>query len=459
MSSKNLHLPPRFQKSSLFFKILSIIILILGMGLFYDFQKGHRRYAQNSEQLDFPAYYLAHKMTLDRQNVYSLPVIRQAAADHHIEFKIFRANLYSPPFYLFMIPLPEVTMKRAQSLFVSIKAFLMTAIVVSMAMYLLGMDRYRKLPNRRYWIFLLTGVGLAILPTLNPLESDFKDGQINVLTLATLVVALFTERKYPILSGIALSMGAVIKLSPLFLGLKLLLEKRWKVMGAIVGSLLVLGLASIAYFSWEPIRYYIQEILFGFLLTDNIPILEWPVSHPLNQSFKSLYSRLFISNFAVEPAGTEVLFFSPALGKALTLITNAGWILSCIALTRYVRNMREDRWKSSLHFSYYVAVMTMVSPLTWYHHQVVLILPLLVLLFYGILHVRDSYLILGAVLLCLWLFYFPPFYIYTDFLEKWNNVLYRGFSAFYYIKLLANIILALLLFLVIKKEKQRTIEA
>lgn len=428
------------------------------MGHFYDFQKSHRRYAQNSEQLDFPAYYLAHKMTLDRQNVYSLPEIRKSAANHGIEFKIFRANLYSPPFYLFMIPLPEVSMQRAQSVFVSIKAFLMTAIVVSMALYLLGMDRYRKLPNRKYWVFLLTGVGLAILPTLNPLESDFKDGQINVLTLATLVVALYTERKYPIASGLALTMGAVIKLSPLYLGLKLILEKRWKLIASLIGSLLILGLASIAYFSWEPIRYYIQEVLFGFLLTDKIPMLDWPVSHPLNQSFKSLYSRLFISNFAVEPAGTEVLYYSPLLGKALTFLTNAGWIASCIMLTRYVRSMVEDRWKSSLHFSYYVAVMTMVSPLTWYHHQVVLILPLLVLLFYGILHIRDSYLVLGGVLIAAWLFYFPPFYIYTDFLEKWNTILYRGFSAFYYIKLLANIILALLIFIVIKKEKNRPIE-
>jgi hypothetical protein len=187
-------------------------------------------------------------------------------------------------------------------------------------------------------------------------------------------------------------------------------------------------------------------------------MLDWPVSHPLNQSFKSLYSRLFISNFAVEPAGTEVLYYSPLLGKALTFLTNAGWIASCIMLTRYVRSMVEDRWKSSLHFSYYVAVMTMVSPLTWYHHQVVLILPLLVLLFYGILHIRDSYLVLGGVLIAAWLFYFPPFYIYTDFLEKWNTILYRGFSAFYYIKLLANIILALLIFIVIKKEKNRPIE-
>ena len=335
----------------------------------------------------------------------------------------------------------------------------MTAIVVGMAMYLLGMDRYRKLPNRRYWILLLTGVGLAVLPVLNPLESDFKDGQINVLTLATLVVALVTERKYPVASGIALSMGAVIKLSPLYLGLKLIVEKRWKLIGSVFATLLILGLASIAYFSWEAIWFYIREVLFGFLLTDRIPILEWPVSHPLNQSFKSLYSRLFISNFAVDPAGTEVLYYNPALGKALTFLTNAGWVISCIALTRYVRNMPENRWKSSLHFSYYVAVMTMISPLTWYHHQVVLILPLLVLLFYGILHVRDSFLILAGVLLAIWLFYFPPFYIYTDLLKQWNDFLYRGFSAFYYVKLLANIILALLLFLVIKKEKQRNLEA
>ncbi len=51
------------------------------------------------------------------------------------------------------------------------------------------------------------------------------------------------------------------------------------------------------------------------------------------------------------------------------------------------------------------------------------------------------------------------FYIYTDLLKQWNDFLYRGFSAFYYVKLLANIILALLLFLVIKKEKQRNLEA
>ena len=102
--------------------------------------------------------------------------------------------------------------------------------------------------------------------------------------------------------------------------------------------------------------------------------------------------------------------------------------------------------------------MTLISPLTWYHHQVTLILPLLVLLFYGILHVRDSYPVLIAVALCIWLMYFPPLYLYRDLLERWNEVYPGGYSALYYIKLLANTILALLIIFVLRKEKRRTLE-
>ncbi len=458
MSSKNFQVLPGLQKRSLFFKILSILVLILGMGHFYDFQRGHRRHAQNAEQLDFPAYFLAHKITLQRKNVYSLAVIKEAAEQNNIEFKIFRANLYSPPFYLFMIPLPEVDINTAQAFFVSIKAFLLVAIVLSLAMYLLGMERYRNLADRRYWILLLTGLGLAILPFLHPLAADLQDGQINVLTLVTLVAALMAERKYPIVSGLALTIGGVIKLSPLFLGLKVILEKRWKLMASMIASGLFLGLASIAYFSWEMVAHYLNSILFGFMLSDTIPLLDWPVSHPLNQSFKGLYARLFMQDFPAQYGGTTVLYESPALGKALSAITNLGWIASCMMVTRYVKGLGEDRWKSSLHFSYYVAVMTLISPLTWYHHQVTLILPLLVLLIYGILHVRDSYPVLIAVALCIWLMYFPPLYLYRDLLERWNEVYPGGYSALYYIKLLANTILALLIIFVLRKEKRRTLE-
>lgn len=191
------------------------------------------------------------------------------------------------------------------------------------------------------------------------------------------------------------------------------------------------------------------------MVTDQIPLLEWPINHTLNQSFKGLFYRLFISNFNQDLGGTAVVYYNPLLGKSLTLLTNGAWIISCILITRYVRTLPEDRWKSSLHFSYYVAVMTMVSPLTWYHHQVVLILPLLVVLYYCFMHPVDSLLILVGAAITVWLFYFPPMYLYGDLLSTWNDLSLRGFSALYYIKLLANILLALLIYLALRKEKQR----
>ena len=466
MSSTISQLIHWFQKRTIFFRIVAIVVLITGMHDYYEFQRKHLRHAQQKVQLDFPAYYLAQAMTSKRLNLYSLHEIENAASEEGVQFERFRANLYSPPFYLFTLALPHLEIHKAQALFLSIKALLLSALVLALALYITGMERYRLRRFRKYRVILLTGLGFWTLGHLNPVVSDFRDGQINVFTLATLVLALFTERKYPVISGIAVSLGGVIKLSPYFLGIKAVLEKRWKLIVSLILSSAILGIASLLYFGFDTIQFYVKEVLLGFVTSNRIPVLDWPINHTLNQSFKGLFYRLFISNFDMDLGGTAVVYFSPFLGKSLTLLANGTCIASCIYLSyKYIKPMAEDRWKASLVFSYYVAIMTMVSPLTWYHHQVVLILPLLVVGFYSILELEDSYGILIALLFCIWLFSLPPLYVYldgshdrfwlTDMLMENVGKPYRGFSALYYAKLLANMILAFLTLLVIRKELHR----
>jgi hypothetical protein len=162
-------------------------------------------------------------------------------------------------------------------------------------------------------------------------------------------------------------MAAAIKLFPIFLVFYYALRGRWKVV--IAGSVTIACLTTVTAFllGLDSYRTYFLAIL---------PEIQWVRAAWDNDSLWAYWSRLF------DPAPerkrilwlTRPLFYSPALAKALSVISSAA---ICGLLVREVRR-DPQRQRSDLTFSLAVTAMLLVSPICWAHYLPLLLVPLTV---------------------------------------------------------------------------------
>lgn len=415
-------------------RTVSVIILLAGMATFYNFQKLLVKNARQTEQLDFPAYYVAHDLAKERQNVYDIDLVRKASRDLGVTFVIFRANLYSPPFYWVLSKIPVSDISNAQSIFVSIKVFLLLISVILLVLYL-----FKDLEKQKRWnlSMITTGVVLFCLTLMNPVTSEFKDGQVNIITLFVLTLALVTV-KSQILSGLFISIGALLKIGPVILIARMAFYRKYRSIFSFLIITALLLLCSYIYFGNQMIEDYFTGILFPFFGASEIPILEWPVSHSLNQSVRGFFHRLFVNDYENPAGGTGVVFYAPWLGSILTWIVNLSLIFSVVWTTIALRSYSKDKWINSLLFSLFIILMSLISPLTWYHHLVTLIIPFVVLTAYTLQSFsRHSVILFSGLGLFVLSMYFEPVYIYLD-LNKFARV--KGISALYYLKLAGTLL-------------------
>jgi len=87
--------------------------------------------------------------------------------------------------------------------------------------------------QRRNAIILVT----ALFLINNPLLATLKHNQVNLWVLNLLLLALLSMQRYPIISGIAVAIGAHIKLYPLALLLPWVLKRRWRALTSVAVSM------------------------------------------------------------------------------------------------------------------------------------------------------------------------------------------------------------------------------
>jgi len=210
---------------------------------------------------------------------------------------------------------------------------------------------------------------LAIFPvtllvvTSGALFSQLSMGQLNLVLLLMFVLAWMADRLGgSIVAGAIIGAAAAFKLFPAFLFIYFLVRRQWAALAA--GALAFVGInaAAATVLGVESYSDYLFDVL---------PQVGAYRDFWVNSSVAGFWSKLLDA-----PSGHAVpLWKSPTTAKIATLLS---WAL-IVAITSRTIARAETRDQRDRAFALCVTAMLLVSPITWDHYFLMLILPILVL--------------------------------------------------------------------------------
>jgi hypothetical protein len=204
-----------------------------------------------------------------------------------------------------------------------------------------------------------------------PFLETLYQGQINTFVVLLLCACLrLSERRNDAASGTALALAIVLKTSPVLLVLHFLALRRWRVLAAVSLGVAFLSVVSALQFS--------PRLLFEYLRVLSTLGSEVHVT-PYNHNVVVVAYHLFGLQALV---ALNTLYRPVVAGLCVVLATGGA--------VAWRRHSDVSRWL----FLAWVALLVVASPLVWYHHPTVLLLPLTLLL----LHSRRSLAFAGVVL-------------------------------------------------------------
>jgi hypothetical protein len=204
---------------------------------------------------------------------------------------------------------------------------------------------------------------IALLVINGPLYYSVLFGNTTHFLLLLLVTALLClQKKLEIFSGILLAISALIKIPLLLLVVYFALRKRWQVLiGFTTAILLVVG-ASLLFFGVDLHFIWYRECI--------LPYLGKPIGAYNVQSVDGFVARLLtkgnLSNWVPLELGLEFILIRFAL---LSLL---------IGITTFVcwrSKSPETSEEENLEFSIVLCLMLLISPISWTHYYLFLILP------------------------------------------------------------------------------------
>jgi hypothetical protein len=197
----------------------------------------------------------------------------------------------------------------------------------------------------------------------DPFRSQCSQGQLGFVILLLLIGSWSaTKRGRPLGAGFLLGIAIAVKLFPAFLLLYYFIERRWKTLIAGVLSFILVSLLTLLSLGFETYRTYFDVVL---------PTVEKFRSHWINQSLPGLWIKLFDPE--TDKEHIEALFRSPILATVLALLSS---LLVIAVLVWAIRKARTEPEKDHA-FGLSILAMLLVSPITWNHYLVLLLLPLM----------------------------------------------------------------------------------
>ena len=200
----------------------------------------------------------------------------------------------------------------------------------------------------------------AIFLGFAPFLETIHIGQSNIFViLALCLMFFFSEKKNSLWAGFFLAVAIAFKTSPVIFVFYYLIQRNFKIFFSCVIFLLILSIIASEQFS--------INVLWDFLGV--LPKLGMEI-HPTlyNQSVLSLAFRA-LNKFGFSDVDSLLILCH----KILLVI-----FLSAISLSSLARSSTE--FTRLWEFALLLTLMTIFSPLVWYHHSIFLIIPLLLLL-------------------------------------------------------------------------------
>ncbi|MER3416408.1 MAG: hypothetical protein C4297_09390 [Gemmataceae bacterium] len=199
----------------------------------------------------------------------------------------------------------------------------------------------------------------ALLVLYAPLRQDLVQGQLNSFLLLLTVCAWVAGRRgRDCAAGMWLGVASSVKLFPVFLILPFLVQRRWKVLvGWAAACAIGLGV-TLAVFGLADHLTYVGDVL---------PHVREYRSSWVNASFYGFWSRLL--DPGARGANVQPIQVHPSLALATTV---AACVLVSLLLAISVR--RYAGASDDLALAASVPAMLLVSPITWDHYFVLLLL-------------------------------------------------------------------------------------
>jgi hypothetical protein len=193
------------------------------------------------------------------------------------------------------------------------------------------------------------------------LQSQVFQGQLNGLLVLLIVVSWWADRRdNQLLAGACIGSAAAIKLFPAFLLLYWLMQKRWRALIAGIATFSFLNGVAWAVLGNEALATYLNVV---------IPSVSHYRSSWNNRSLSGFWLRLF------DPEDFERVtpwIRAPQLANILVWTSQAGvTALAAICCRQARARLQRDR---ALGLS--VVAMLLVTPVTWEHYLILLLMPL-----------------------------------------------------------------------------------
>lgn len=205
-------------------------------------------------------------------------------------------------------------------------------------------------------------VGLALIS--QPVLESMHQGQAYALVLLLLVVAWYGYRhERPALLGVALGLALVFKTAGLLLALLLLLRRRWRAAGWMLGSALAVGIASLPWLGVNAWKVYAERL--GTLTSEPDLVVT------AYQTIPGFIRHLTTPAVNWNPAP---LLDAPEVGRALSTLA----VIAIAALSLAVA--ARSATAPDLSVTVVLIATTLVSPLSLDYHYLLLLLPTIILI-------------------------------------------------------------------------------
>jgi hypothetical protein len=201
------------------------------------------------------------------------------------------------------------------------------------------------------------GVGLVMLFSMRPLADTVAYGQIDVVLLLLLTIALVaSQRGHDTVAGVAVALGTLFKLYPALLLVFFVVKLQWRALVGFVVAMLVLNGVAMIVMGWEMHYLYLYEVL---------PNIAGGTAWVENQTFNGFLSRIFAPDITA-----EIYAYLPVMTWTRIIFGSGVALAALLAL----RPTERTSGRYVLQFGLFALLMVLVVPAAWIHYQTIVIL-------------------------------------------------------------------------------------
>ncbi|MBZ5630987.1 MAG: glycosyltransferase 87 family protein [Acidobacteriia bacterium] len=329
---------------------LEYLLLIAVAGLFLQrgFFPGWR-----TLNTDFPDYYLAARLyrdgySLDR--VYEWQWLQRQKNRLGLDQALVGYAPNPPLCFMAVLPLAGLPALAAKRCWLVLNLFLLAAVITLL-----------RSMTRLHWRHIAVLVLLAVVP----LGNNFVLGQMYVLILFLMTLSLYFWLRSRIgVSALLLAAAAALKLYPAVFFLYFVRKKQWAAAGVLLFGIAVSVAGAILLLGYEPVRAFGAEVLPRAMRGEVLGPYDLRVN-----SVTVLLRHLLIREPELNPAPIAHLPWAYSILQPLCLSLLVSLVLSMLA------GSRRDPQREKIEWSFFTALLLLLSPTTATYHYVVLIAP------------------------------------------------------------------------------------